>query len=1178
MLVFQLSTAFLSSTDIGILTDRARLRARYEKARTDHANVTELTPSLALDTFKSYVRDSATNDDANKRIPSQNRRFQSALGGDDTHNLLTRLGFRLQGPTANQTSAQWFLPKPIDVDRGTDQPLQSMLEDVKDELNVLIEHHKSLETNSTVRGPPISTFARDAERLMGSPDSNSLVRSASFYRTLGALPEFSDASVSFCYEQQAATDPSNTPTYLECLKEIASERGSEMLQTQVVTLESQGHLTQSSINEAYGYFNINPSHAMRLNDNHILDIFRARVPDVGYDELPRMKLALRTLGEARQSQMLIHAATDAMETYEQALAFFDIDATQSDDFIPSLVTVKTEEDPTNRDIAKKAVQLIADHRDSAALRYYLEHGDLPSGELSIQEAYNLLNISYPDAASDQLVIDAYTSAFSVSPTRQEELLRAFDTIATHRDSPVLLWESQQIKQNTGHPPTAMDEPRGLRNIGNTCYLNSLLQYFFSIKSVREVVEKIEENKEKPLVGTGSTKTVGSESVSDMQIDRALQFIHELGKLFDNLIAARSTFIQPEENLARLTLHVVVGPQDEQVPRRRSTLVGRRPTLTSPKIASTTKPVPEVDSFPDHDSAIDMKMSPDRTSPLDSDLSGTSTLRNESDAKMETVPELNDISQPMNERDPNFDDSQKDSNAPVKPSRDAIQDTSQDVMEIEHTAALATDPETHPQPPVVPPRPQEPQRPVYEEWAQQHDVEEVIQNVLYQLRWAMRPEGREASGEQIDAISRLFFGKEEYVTSAETQSAKTQSFCCQVVYLREAMNTIYDALDSAFDRMQIDGASETQFTYKTIVDPPPVFQIYVNRVNYSLERGTYKVMSQLNLDHEIYLDRYMTDDDMLAKRKQSWMLKERCASLNARREALTTTETDLDIPATLLGMRDYLSQIANEDLGEDTNIADEATLAALETMAHETRQEIKELESEIRNAENQLAETFDRTGQLKYRLHCAFVHRGEASHGHWFIYIHDPKDNVWRVYNDEEVSVVTNTAEVYAPDSIRHGTAAFVTYVRADREREIVDTVCRNTASEAPRPPPKEYTPPFPGLCRGSRRQPVLDLREQFKRDKAATMHQCRETPSCLASPVHSLLRAINVPDLGDDDRNENCLMTPDDDQVRRAPTPEASPSKRRRLRISVKRLSHSTSSRDGSDEVEEELKGEPDES
>ncbi len=35
-------------------------------------------------------------------------------------------------------------------------------------------------------------------------------------------------------------------------------------------------------------------------------------------------------------------------------------------------------------------------------------------------------------------------------------------------------------------------PVGLNNIGNTCYLNSLLQYLFTVKAVRDVVTNYDE--------------------------------------------------------------------------------------------------------------------------------------------------------------------------------------------------------------------------------------------------------------------------------------------------------------------------------------------------------------------------------------------------------------------------------------------------------------------------------------------------------------------------------------------------------------------------------------------------------------------------------------------------------------------------------------------------------------
>lgn len=59
-----------------------------------------------------------------------------------------------------------------------------------------------------------------------------------------------------------------------------------------------------------------------------------------------------------------------------------------------------------------------------------------------------------------------------------------------------------------------------------------------------------------------------------------------------------------------------------------------------------------------------------------------------------------------------------------------------------------------QPPPIPPRPQAKEiQAEYEEFAQQQDVQEVIENVLYLLRWATKAEAYESNGEQVDLISR-----------------------------------------------------------------------------------------------------------------------------------------------------------------------------------------------------------------------------------------------------------------------------------------------------------------------------------------------------------------------------------------------------------------------------------------
>lgn len=66
-----------------------------------------------------------------------------------------------------------------------------------------------------------------------------------------------------------------------------------------------------------------------------------------------------------------------------------------------------------------------------------------------------------------------------------------------------------------------DEPVGLENIGNTCYLNSLLQFYFTIKPLRDMILNIEQYQETEITDeVVERKRVGGRKVSKAEIERA----------------------------------------------------------------------------------------------------------------------------------------------------------------------------------------------------------------------------------------------------------------------------------------------------------------------------------------------------------------------------------------------------------------------------------------------------------------------------------------------------------------------------------------------------------------------------------------------------------------------------------------------------------------------------------
>lgn len=115
-----------------------------------------------------------------------------------------------------------------------------------------------------------------------------------------------------------------------------------------------------------------------------------------------------------------------------------------------------------------------------------------------------------------------------------------------------------------------------------------------------------------------------------------------------------------------------------------------------------------------------------------------------------------------------------------------------------------------------------------------------------------------------------------------------------------------------------------------------------------------------------------------------------------------------------------------------------------------------IDARIKDLTANISSQFVDKRELPYRLQSVFIHVGSATFGHYWIYIRDFVNNLWRKYNDESVSAVTDLSPIFDQDpSDRPPTPYFLVYVRENLKDRLVDPVCRNVAEDVvPQPDPE----------------------------------------------------------------------------------------------------------------------------
>ncbi|MCJ1394977.1 ubiquitin-specific protease ubp2 [Xylographa bjoerkii] len=1086
-LTIRMRSPIITSEWGALLLDKSLIKSRAEKAISDEPSRFEghavPSPIEVVGNLRTYIRNAMTSHEE-RRIPSNNKKWLLCFG-EPCADLLKHIGF-------TRTEDGWFPPRPDVSDTAPfSNTLNILLNDVENELAVLLNLQPDSERHMARVHVPLLPAMAEFERILGSRGYKRTTASRTvdltqedqepehpFYAGLGSTMDFHDDLICFTYERQIACDAENSTYYLECLQGIAGGRDSEDLQTKVAIEASSGKFSVRDLREAYQSLGLDMRSSF-YDDDTVIGSFQSRIADAPRQE-PDLRRALYMIGEHRKSVRIQHVASNDVKTYEQALSWLGATDDMVDEFLVSMYGVKVHESPTNEELARQCMVLIAEQRNSTGLKAWLETGQLGEMDMDFGQAYTRLGIG-DRTIDDDLVITSYNINMQETPSQIKDLKRALAAIAKSRNSFYL----QSFLDSSASEHKVSEWPVGLENIGNTCYLNSLLQFYFTVKPLRDLVLDFDKYKMQLDDSDFYKKQVGSRKVSKKEVERAQRFVYELQKLFRSMITIPDDKVTPEQELARLTL---ISASGEESFRRKSILSTHRPSLGDINGQPILGPLP---ASPDVVANVDTVMSNHAISNLndshatnsrsEGDVSSDDTLVENAALDVKAANDLMILDSvekeqqqgQLTEDKENFAPTIVDIPRPKTPDRtlapivelsplganagkhpQSLQDESNGVQSPSEltTQTITEFPAPPNRPPPVPPRnkPDESKRAIQQEVeiGAQQDVTEVIANVLFQLQCAIRPENIDEFGEQIDQIKTLFFAKQKsYITNERGEIRSNEEFVSDIkVDVASGPRDIYAALDGAFDVQEVEVGGSLEPQYAVISQLPPVLQILVQRAQFDPEtKRPFKSNHHLELKETIYMDRYMdsSDTDLAQRRQTCWAWKKDLAKLDTRRIELTKTEMDMDMPAVLNSTAEYLRQCSS-DANDDPVEVEPELLASLEKASSNAAAELSEIEKQIQTLSTNINSQFADLRKLPYRLHSVFIHRGMVNSGHYWIYIYDFVNSMWRKYNDGYVTEVTEPKIIFeAEQSTRPATPYFLVYVRDDLKSDLVESVCRD---------------------------------------------------------------------------------------------------------------------------------------
>ncbi|KAF9416528.1 ubiquitin-specific protease ubp2 [Podila epigama] len=233
----------------------------------------------------------------------------------------------------------------------------------------------------------------------------------------------------------------------------------------------------------------------------------------------------------------------------------------SDDIIIEAFRTQVLHDPSSAHTLVDDLEALRKDRKTDALDLEIvcqrSEGIVSTSELN--DAYKSFDIPDAGKATDDETLATILRASSFSTPAAKENLKI---ILKHKNNQELDKEFVTVANfaNESMPEEDVSmslyysqNPVGLSNIGNTCYLNSLLQYIYTIKDIREAVLNMEAYTEDETDPDWKERVIDGRTLTKEDVSEAKEIVSELRNLFLQMRSAKRQAVTPSHRLVKLLL-------------------------------------------------------------------------------------------------------------------------------------------------------------------------------------------------------------------------------------------------------------------------------------------------------------------------------------------------------------------------------------------------------------------------------------------------------------------------------------------------------------------------------------------------------------------------------------------------------------------------------------------------